>query len=531
MRKKSLFALALVLGLMGANASLGQTTIIVSPSGDTTGINDWNAITQAFADAEAAGPGSTVQLEAGTFYLHKGIAALDFSGTFKGAGKTATTIQTAPGVAFDFDPADSVPIMLAFYYDSDPVLRTLSISDMKLHITELTVEYYDRRPYTLNVAHGIMIMNSDVFSDGVSNVNASVENVEIEGTRDLPDVRGFWYGRPYDWKNNIFVGLAIWLGSGPSTCSIKNCHISNADVGLDTWTMLSGVINGNTVENGGVGLQCRYGDDQVISGNLFNNCDYGLYLNGCWGFHIENNIIACPLESPYSRQYEYGINLQSSCRNATIIGNHVLGDSQTTSYRYGIEATYSPNTIIAGNDVTAYRHAIVLDRFNWDSTISGNTATLLPSDATGYALYVDISDNTNILGNTSSGTVMSGLLLSRSANCIATQNRFPGLNATWEAVFVNQGGDHSILRNDYKEIVSGNCVTLWNSDDNMVFESGNFPLGTDAMMQVLDFGTNNRVIGHPADHVSDPGIGQEIQQVAAELAAMEEELIAAEAEQ
>lgn len=543
MRKETLFTLALVMGLMGAGAAFGQTTIIVSPSGDTTGINDWNAITQAFADATTAGPGSTVQLEAGTFYLHKGIVVWNFSGTFKGAGKTETTIQTAPGVAFDFDPADQKPIMLAFLYDSDPALRTLSISDMKLHITELTAEYYDRRPYTMNVAHGLMIMNPDVLGgDGASNVNASVENVDIEGTRDLPDVRGFWYGSPYDRKNNIFGGLQIWLGAGPGACSIRNCHISNADVGINTWTMLDGVISGNTVENGHYGFECNAGDSQVISGNTFLNYRYGLFLKNCNGFRIENNTVACPEPEYVYNAWLYGIATAGDCPDTKIIGNRVLrtaqADGTNTSYRYAIAIITSANSIISDNVAEGHRYAILLNRQNHDSVVSNNTASLLPryegDSALRAAISTGPSDGVSLIGNSISGKGRYGIWPYYGTNYVITRNTLSDCDFSTCGIIVDRGQGNSILRNDYVNIGSpgwAGCVLLLWSNDNLVFESGNFPRDTDAMMQVLDYGTNNRVVGHPADHVSDPGIGQEIQQVAAELDAMEEELTAAEAEQ
>lgn len=537
---KMLSVLALVLGLVGTNAVLAQTST-VSPSGDTSGTTDWQNMMNAFS---AAGPGSTVQLAAGTFYLHKSIVVPNFSGTFKGAGKTATIIQTAPGVAFDSDSADFIPSMLIFEYDSDPDLRILNVSDMKLHVTELTVEYIDhRRPYTLNVSHGLGIYNDSIFDGGVSNVNATVENVDIEGTRDLPGVRGFYYGQPYDWKNNIFGGLAIWLGSGPSTCLINNCHILNVDIGINTWTMSDAVLTGNTVENGNMGLECLAGDSQVISGNTFLNCRYALYLYRCNGFHIESNIIACPIYTTSQRQYQYGINLQDYCLNATIIGNRILRtahpDGRYTSYRYPIELTGSPNSIISDNKVEGYRYAIMLDRWNDNCIVSGNTASVIPPSSDVMRSVIAAghsSEGVSIFGNSISGTAQRGVYLNYCKNYIVSDNIFSGCDFRDSAVFVLGGlgdwfddGSHSILRNDYTNVGSPGwaCVTLSGSHSNLVSESGWFPPGTGGaktnVVEYVDFGSN-RIIGHPANHVSDPGIGQQLQQIAAELEADQAEL-------
>jgi len=58
----------------------------IAPSGDTTGVADANAIEAAL---RAAGPGDTVQLAAGTFYCSREIIVENFSGTFRGQGKTS----------------------------------------------------------------------------------------------------------------------------------------------------------------------------------------------------------------------------------------------------------------------------------------------------------------------------------------------------------------------------------------------------------------------------------------------------------
>jgi len=548
MKKTVSLVTFLVLGLVSVNVALGQPVL---PSGDTSGTTDWQNIMNAFS---AAGPGSTVQLAAGTFYLHKSIVVLDFSGTFKGAGKTATIIQTAPGVVFDIQPVqdawggDFGNSMFLFGHHYNNEQRTFKMSDMKILATELCVEYVDpRRSYTLNVLDGIMVANMDGVEDWFAGgiwqeiaLDATVENIHLEGTQNLPGVRGFWYGRPYEWENNIFGGIQMWVFASGSL-AIKNCHIVNADIGANTSEDTGIVVSGNTFENGLWGLEVRGGDSQVISDNQFYNNRTGLYMDsGTDGFRIENNTFACPLDrtdpapDSYYRYYEYGIDLGWDCPNTTIVGNQVLGTSQTTSYRYGIEATYAPNTIMSGNNVTAYRHALVLDRWNPNSIISNNTASILPSNATGHAIYVAESDYTNVVDNTVSGTVLSGLLLYKSGNCIATQNTFTDLNASVAVVSVDRGaGNHSILRNDYTQVISvgWGCVDLWQSNDNYVFESGNFPPGTGgAKTNVSDFGTNNRVVGHPAGHVSDPGIGQQLQQVAAEMDAMAAELEAADAE-
>jgi parallel beta-helix repeat protein len=89
--------------------------------------------------------------------------------------------------------------------------------------------------------------------------------------------------------------------------------------------------------------------------------------------------------------------------------------------------------------------------------------------------------------------------------------------------------NNNFINNDYRQsgipgIATSElpCVFLnWDTDNNLVFESGGFPQETDAKSQVLDLGTfysqwtgyANRVIGHDADTYAqqedmNPGIGQ-----------------------
>ena len=70
---------------------------------------DWQNISEALQNA---GPGETVQLTAGTFYLHKSIVCWDFAGTLKGAGMDETIIRTAPGMLFDV--SDCPPVNWSF---------------------------------------------------------------------------------------------------------------------------------------------------------------------------------------------------------------------------------------------------------------------------------------------------------------------------------------------------------------------------------------------------------------------------------
>jgi hypothetical protein len=91
---------------------------------------------------------------------------------------------------------------------------------------------------------------------------------------------------------------------------------------------------------------------------------------------------------------------------------------------------------------------------------------------------------------------------------------------------VGTTGGHN---NDYEKSglpgwdVGVGCVFLGTgSTGNLIDEAGDFVPGTGgASKQVVDYGTNNRVIGHPANNVSDPGIGQRMKDLRALFAQMD----------
>jgi len=90
-----LFLNGLIITTVSARGKESVTEMLVydliQPSGDTTGVTDWTNIDNALQEA---GPGDTVQLAAGTFYLDRSIIVYNFDGILKGAGKGVTVLKT-----------------------------------------------------------------------------------------------------------------------------------------------------------------------------------------------------------------------------------------------------------------------------------------------------------------------------------------------------------------------------------------------------------------------------------------------------
>ena len=112
-----------LLGLLAAPAFARPKTFTVSPSGG----NDTANIQEAFNDAVAAGPGSTVQLTAGRFTIND-ILVTGFQGTFQGAGKDRTVIDCPPG-GVQLENGMPVPFLLGFQDGA------VTLSDLSFDVT------------------------------------------------------------------------------------------------------------------------------------------------------------------------------------------------------------------------------------------------------------------------------------------------------------------------------------------------------------------------------------------------------------
>ncbi len=164
----------LLLGINHNNSLLkgaGRTTVTVLPSGDTSGVTDWVNLNAAFEEANALtgfGPGTTVKLGPGIFYIDKPLLVSNFSGKLKGAGRvmdvgpSGTTITNAPGVLFPlgnfFDnQIPAFPTFFTFYLDNnwDPnETADIEVSDLTTHwsgATELWALEFD-----VNVIEGLL---------------------------------------------------------------------------------------------------------------------------------------------------------------------------------------------------------------------------------------------------------------------------------------------------------------------------------------------------------------------------------------
>jgi hypothetical protein len=228
-------------------------TFTVAPSGDSSGQADWQNIMDAFAAAVAAGPGSTVRLGPGDFYINRPIGVKNFSGTFKGAGRGETRIHNPPQPGFVFPllrsdtmkMLDGFPTTMAFWQEGGLVANPRrSFSDFSLYIDCVTEDWN---------SHGIQGRNYRNFIDNfgdftgvgdfaVSRLDLTFERVDLIGERN-PEK---YHDGGYSALNTIQVcgelvgendlqGTLIFKYAKPAsgTFIISDCSISHASVGVD----------------------------------------------------------------------------------------------------------------------------------------------------------------------------------------------------------------------------------------------------------------------------------------------------------
>jgi hypothetical protein len=230
--------------------------IVLSPSGgdDTAQIQD------AF-DLAYGRPGSTVELTAGVFTLYGPILAVNFDGTFKGAGKCRTTITT-PDKPYVF-PLPDVPFfpaaaMFLFWQDEtwDPTYpNKITYSDMTVHGRCLAEEWFGFDSIAVLITHlGIITGTPD---PAVTRLSTCVKRMHFEGEVHAESFFGY----------SVFNGFYIQAGPGSTgTHTLTRCSFEKI-----TW--------GNTYE---------WLTDSTVT---IRKCSFDTGYNGIWfGFHTNTKV-------------------------------------------------------------------------------------------------------------------------------------------------------------------------------------------------------------------------------------------------
>jgi hypothetical protein len=243
----------------------------VSPSID---FKDSYNIQTAFDNAVEAGPGSTVQLTEGVFYLNESIEVKGFDGIFKGAGKQKTIITTQDEINFDFPPGDLEGLLI--------------FRNGNIHVSDMTIKISNPAPCTG--------LNWDVFQQSFpsifnitgksvldpstteQNINSTFNNVQFIGGF------GYFYGfNVYSFINIHPEGAPNYLLNGSH--NFINCEFQSASICIEgvsscngNWTIGGSASSGNNFENANWAVQIR--DCRNSYFNISHNYCTKIYWGG-----------------------------------------------------------------------------------------------------------------------------------------------------------------------------------------------------------------------------------------------------------
>jgi hypothetical protein len=411
------------------NAQLKKKSVvpvfIVEPGGG----DDTPAIMQAFMDAEAAGPGSVVQLVEGEYHLGF-IEIRDFYGSFRGAGKDKTIITAMDNLAaLDMIALGQYPQLIKFVggdvHISDFTLRTPegAISDMPYGHIQCLMSF---SAYNANYELG----NEE------RSINAVVDNVSFHG--QFYEAGMGFYHYAYNCLLAVRAGYDF-TGYEELPREHINFKITNSDFntfcyGLVLEAMKESELIVGEKNNGNVFNVCEQGGgvwesrrmNILIEGNIFN------VPEACWGFDVN--------DYPYYEQY--GI-LKYEPETKTTVCNINTNVFNVNHSEYAIWLRNMRHYDFEGEMPTAYQlknnKFNMADYYDWAFIGRGIKGTVIRNNQFvglgDLAVYLDMGASEGlILGNNfSSVDLLSGSIYLNST--------------TWNWTIVGGGDNQSMVLN------------------------------------------------------------------------------------
>jgi hypothetical protein len=325
----------------------------------------------------AAGPGSTVKLTAGTFYLKYKIEIDGFDGYFKGAGKQSTILTSHDKINWGFQYPDNWSL-ITFRHGN------VRMSDLTFEITdpEPCINTGDDEWWQGALPELIMVTGDPSISDD-QNGSSSFNNVNFIGG-----------------EGNLFgynVGGFLWIGTQGGdfltggTQKITKClfqsavnSVSNYNDNNSTWLIGGNASSGNTFKDSNWPLTIGEFSNSTaeISFNKFENIHWGaIFLSQGYfsdpanlslsTFLVQQNIIENSIEIEGwvdgisiidNSNYEgYGKTI-----NAVVKSNQISNEG--TEYFGGIYGFAADDIIVKNNKVTGDCVAGIYSGINGDAT-------------------------------------------------------------------------------------------------------------------------------------------------------------------
>jgi hypothetical protein len=234
-----------------------------------TNSDDTENLLKAFAAAKKAGPGSTIQLMSGKFFIRP-IEVLDFEGYFQGYGRGITLLHNLPDIPCDyFWNKNNVPFLIQFVGG-------------KINISDITIQIKDGPPCSeqspINRSKiGNLLGSILVLADYTADYTSINNRIECTVTRV-----DFIAGHIGDGSNpDVMSGnvdMAIYCGS-PEVTYTENSRLSEGVI----------TIIGCSFEQNVNGLYLRMLNENSIinsTANVFAGNVYQNFILSCSGSKI-----------------------------------------------------------------------------------------------------------------------------------------------------------------------------------------------------------------------------------------------------
>jgi hypothetical protein len=407
----------------------------VSPSAD---LKDSYAIQMAFNDAVAAGPGSTVQLAAGTFYLNERIEVEGFVGSFKGAGKDKTIITTPPDEPVNF----SLPVA-----DWESLIK---FRHGDINISDFTIKISNPHPCTGLDPYwgGDDALPTVIMFTGNSVQNGATTDPVISFTLNNVRFNGLKYLDESGVRFNVWYCIMICIdGYDPANyidltgrkAKITNCEFKTL------YNSICSIYNGIT----------EIGGENNSSGNKFEDLNQGIFFYDC------NNSVYSISNNSFTKIYWDAVGI---CQG--IFGN------PTSMSKFLIRNNY------------------IEQEMNGDGIL---LLDLSVSIGEGKKMDVKISDNKIFLKNDIDG---GGIWSCWAKDVLVTNNKIwgNGYAGIYSSTYDRTGGDGMsgwVIKGNNLQGLDAEVAPIWlnsTSHDNIV-------IGGSLKTTVLDEGTNNILIG------------------------------------